>query len=114
MHVIATALEDTERKFVIPGDDRTAYDYFQPLFQGQTREELPAWSLNVGRMTHAGAFDRVELSKQFGNAAANTAKTVVQFERTRYVDAKNQHGIKDYYMNPTITAMLDDIYAKAP
>lgn len=114
LHIIATALEDSDRKYVIPGDDRTAYDYAQPLFQGQTRDELPSWALNVGRMVHAGAFDKADLARRFGNAAANAATTVMQFERTRLVDAKNQHNVADYWIDPTVTAILDEISAKAP
>lgn len=114
LHIIATALEDTDIKYRTPGNPDTQYNYYQPLFSGQTLHELPAWALNVGRMTHIGAFDRSMTGRLPDPRELNSAKTIVQFERTEYVDAKNQHGIADFYVNPAITAFLDAIYAKAP
>lgn len=114
LHVIATALEDTDVRYRTQGDPETQYNYYQPLFSGQTLHELPAWALNVGRMTHIGATDRTTVAKHFGGRGLAEARTVVQFERTEYVDAKNQHGIADYHVNPNVTAMIEEIYAKAP
>lgn len=114
VHVIATALQDTDIRYAIPGDDKSGYEYTQPLFQGQTRDELPAWALNVGKMTSGARADAVALARQFGNKAAQGARSVLQFEETRTAYAKNQHGINDYYINPTVTQLLDEIYAKAP
>lgn len=113
LHIIATALQDTDIRYKIPGDDRTAYEYTQPLFQGQTRDELPAWALNVGKMTSAAQVDRVELAKRFGTLATN-ARSVLQFEETANAYAKNQHGISDWYVNPTVSQIIDEIAAKAP
>lgn len=112
IHVIATALEDVDIAYTIANDPSTRYETYQPLLQGQSRYEVPAWALNVGRITHTSAFDPATLATVVGAKTSTSAVSVIQFNRTKTVEAKNQHAIAPYYADPTICMFLDDIYAK--
>lgn len=110
MHVVVTALEHPEPRYLVPGDASTAYTYYEPLLAGQSVDEFPGWSLNVGRMALAASYDEQTI-------AANNARdaySMLQFKATRYVDAKDQHNFGPYHADPTITKLLNIMDAKAP
>lgn len=110
LHVIVTALEHPEPRYLTPGDNQSAYTYYEPLLAGQSVDEFPSWALNVGRIALSSTYDDMTV-------AANNARdtfSMIQFKATRYVDAKDQHNFGPYHADPTITKLLDIMDAKFP
>jgi hypothetical protein len=110
LHVIVTALEHPEPRYITPGDNTTAYTYFEPLLAGQSVDEFPAWALNVGRIALASTYDAMTVKE----AKAETAFSMLQFKATRYVDAKDQHNFGPYHADPTVAKLLDIMDSKFP
>lgn len=110
MHVLITALEHSETRQIVPGDNSVgnAYTYVEPALFGQSVDEFPGWALNVGRFQVADRYD-----PRVTNALkAYDAYSIAQFKPTRYVDAKDQHRFGDFMADPTVTKMLDMIEPK--
>jgi hypothetical protein len=110
MHVIVTALEHPEMRFLVPGDNQTAYTYYEPLLAGQSVDEFPGWALNVGRMALASTYPEQVITAN----NARDAYSMLQFQATRYVDAKDQHNFGPYHADPSVKKLLDIMDAKAP
>lgn len=109
IHVIMTALNHPDQRYLVPNDDTTIFTYNEPLLAGQSVDELPGWALNVGRIALAASYPDTIVRP----LKAEDNQPIIQFRPTRYVDAKDQHGLGDYIANPTIKKLLDIIEAKA-
>ena len=104
MHIIFTALEHPEQRFIVPGESKTQYIYREPALAGQSVDQFPGWALNVGRLALVSTYDP-KTQKEAG--AADKDYNILQFKPTLYVDAKDQHGFGPYHVNPTIRKLLD-------
>lgn len=110
LHVIVTALEHPEQRYLVPGQPSTAYIYREPLLAGQSVDEFPGWALNVGRMALTDTYDDTTIN----NAQARGSFSLLQFKATRYVDAKDQHNFGAFHADPTVRKLLDIMDANSP
>ena len=109
LHMIMTALDHPDMRQLDPTDPKTAFTYNEPMLSGQSVAELPGWALSVGRIALAASYpDRI-----VKDLKAEAHRPIIQFVPTRYVDAKDQHGLGNYIANPTIRQFLDTIEANA-
>lgn len=115
IHVIVTALEHPEPRYLVPGQASTAYTYFEPLLAGQSVDEFPGWSLNVGRMALTPTYDDMVISDLAArDPKARDSFAILQFKATRYVDAKDQHNFGPYHADPTVAKLLDIMDRNTP
>lgn len=110
IHVIVTALDHPDQRLRDPDDKQSTYIFHEPMLQGQSVDEFPGWALSVGRMALASTYTDV-IVKQ---TKAELHQPIIQFKPSRYVDAKDQHNLGDYFANPTIGKFLDIIDSRAP
>lgn len=110
MHVIVTALEHPDQRFLIPGDSKTQYVHYEPLLAGQSIDEFPGWALNVGRLALATTYDDVTIKAN----KADNAYSLMQFKATRFVTAKDQHNFGPYHADPSVTKLLDIMDTNSP
>lgn len=111
MHVIVTALEKPEKRYVLPGDEKTAYWYIEPALQGQSQIELPGEALTVMRFAHHTQMPP-EIAKDF-EKTTNGLYCITQLQPSKTVYAKDQHGFNARYLaNPTVSALLDRLEKK--
>lgn len=109
LHMIMTAFDHPDQRFLDQTDKESNFIYHEPMLQGQSVDELPGWALSVGRMALAASYpDRI-----VKEVKADPRQPIIQFVPTRYVDAKDQHGLGDYIANPTIKRFLDTIETNA-
>lgn len=109
IHMIMTALEHPDQRRLDATDPESVYIYNEPMLSGQTVAELPGWALNVGRIALAASYT----DKIIKAVKAEAHQPIIQFAPTRYIDAKDQHGLGDYIANPSIKRFLDTIEANA-
>lgn len=110
LHVIVTALEHPDPRFLIPGQTNSQYIYYEPLLAGQSVDEFPGWALNVGRVALTSTYDDMVIK----DLKADGTYNILQFLATRYVDAKDQHDFGPYHANPSVRKLLDIMDAKSP
>jgi hypothetical protein len=110
LHIIVTALEHPEQRFLVPGESSTQYIFREPLLAGQSVDEFPGWALNVGRMALTSTYEDKVIK---ANGAADSY-SLLQFKATRFVDAKDQHNFGPFHADPTVKKLLDIMDAKAP
>jgi len=110
IHVIVTALEHPEQRFLVPGESSTQYVFREPLLAGQSVDEFPGWALNVGRMALTSTYE----DKVIRANKAEDSYSLLQFKATRFVDAKDQHNFGPFHADPTIKKLLDIMDEKAP
>lgn len=109
LHMIMTALDHPDQRLLDPTDPNSAFIYNEPMLSGQSVAELPGWALSVGRIALAASYPD-SIVRQ---VKAEARQPIIQFVPTRYVDAKDQHGLGDYIANPTIKKFLDTIDERA-
>jgi len=109
LHIIMTAFDHPDMRQLDPTDDKTAFTYHEPMLQGQSVDELPGWALSVGRLALAASYTDIIVK----SVKAEAHQPIIQFKPTRYIDAKDQHGLGDYIANPTIKRFLDTIETNA-
>lgn len=104
LHIIMTALEHTDQRFDVPGDNKTIYAYAEPGLSGASGDELPGEALAVLRFAHTSNFPLPVLAQH----KAKDAFSLVQFKPTRTAYAKDQHGFgADFATDITVTRLLD-------
>lgn len=109
LNVIFTALDHPDQRKLDANDDDSTFIYHEPMLAGQSVDELPGWALSVGRMALAASYPQTIVNA----TKAEAHQPIIQFVPTRFVDAKDQHGLGDYIANPTIARFLDTIEANA-
>lgn len=109
LHMIMTALDHPDQRRLDAADPDSVFIYNEPMLSGQSVAELPGWALSVGRMALAASYPDTIVKA----VKADARQPIIQFVPTRYVDAKDQHGLGDYIANPTIKKFLDTIEANA-
>lgn len=101
LHVIVTAQDHTQTRYMVPGDYTTAYEFHHPLLEGEGKVEFPGYALAVMRLIPT-ATDPIK-GKQI-QARYNYGS----FEHNRFQYGKDQHnfGVTDL-ADPTATKLLD-------
>lgn len=115
IHVMVSCLEHTEQRWIVPGEEKTRYEYAEPGLQGQAVTELPGEALAVMRFATKASLP-VEMQKAPGLREAKY--TIAQLTENRKAYAKDQHGFGGvsydgtlYLPDPTVTQLLDSIGA---
>lgn len=113
VHVLISCLEHSEQRYLLPGEAKTAYTYFEPGLSGQAVIELPGEALAVLRFAHKSQV-AVDVNKQ-----TKAQYTVAQLSQNRFAYAKDQHhlgGIRIddtvYMADPTVAKLLDALERK--
>lgn len=105
IHVIMTAHEKKKE------DRMTGQDMYNVLLDGQSDNEVPGKAMMVGRMTHIsrlGAREKKELRDAKEDVESSTVACFVK-PSSSFV-AKDQYGTgRDYFLDPTMTDILDAI-----
>jgi len=106
MHVIMTALESEKQ------DDRVGGFRYAPLLWGQSAGELPGQALAVARMLHIERVDN-KTKMALRDIPEKVDSVAVFLPGPNYV-AKDQYGgLPGIMYNPTVTKMLNCIFAVA-
>jgi hypothetical protein len=113
VHVLVSCLEHTEQRYLIPGEAKTVYTYFEPGLSGQAVTELPGEALAVLRFAHKSQVPS-DIAKKL-----NAQYTIAQLSPSRLAYAKDQHHLggtriddTTYMADPTVAKMLDALERK--
>lgn len=99
IHVAVTALESVHY------ESMSGRPVFGPMFQGQSRSEVPSFSLALGRMMRINKIPKATQLKEWKDAYS-----VLFFDEVGKFKAKEQYGgIPASMPNPTMSQLLDVI-----
>ena len=119
IHVLVSCLEKTEKRYMVPGEEKSSYPFHRPALKGQAQRELPGEAKCVIRLAHVTTItpDTLKsIESTYGVPKGTTPNwySVGQFVHTKNAYAKDQHNFGIEYMpNPTVKKLLDLLESNA-